>query len=81
MASKGTIGGSGVRRLRRWRSRRHPVMDWPRSSGLPEQVVGGTYKVGGHLVPFSAAITRLSEVPNGLAPAEDLLDPLPDALA
>src|SRR5829696_6086749 len=82
MASEGTIARSGVHRLRPLAppaSRRSCA--GPDQAGYPQQVVRSTDKVGGHLIPLSTAIACLSEVADGLAPAEDLFDPLPDALA
>src|SRR5271157_3619705 len=60
---------------------------WPASSSSgtelrdPQQVVGGADQVGGEAGPLEAPIARAAEVPDRLDPAEDLLDPLADALA
>ena len=47
----------------------------------PQQVVSGADQVGGDAGPLQAPIAGAAEVPNRLDPAENLLDPLADALA
>ena len=47
----------------------------------PEQVVRGTHQISSETGPRDPSIAAATEVADGLHPAEDLLDPLADALA
>src|SRR5512138_1836986 len=47
----------------------------------PNQVVGGCPQHEDPVDQREAAVVELPELPDGLQPAEDLLDPLPAALA
>src|SRR5512133_1308446 len=49
--------------------------------GDPEQVVGGGDEVSGELRALLPSESGLPEARDGLRPAEDLFDPLPDSLA
>src|ERR1700710_2679363 len=52
----------------------------PQESGHPSQIVRGHHVVAAVPGLHAALQSRTSETPNGLGPAEDLLDPFPDDL-
>src|SRR5262245_42805567 len=83
-AARGVVGGSAGRRRAARRAlagsggggERGPTGE----DGEADEVVGGRDQVAGHPGALQAPAARAPEAADGLHPAEDLLDPGPDAL-